>query len=100
MCGKLGLQAGEGWRERRWCRFGGQCGVCCCSTYWRMMSPVRPRSCEDVGEDAAQVVEDVLGEYFSVASGHKDQIYVHQKNAMSSVPNVVVVAYRLTMLSA
>jgi len=48
----------------------------------------------DVGKDAAQVIKDFLGEDTAPVFGNKDQMNVHQKDAMSSVAKIVVVTHR------
>src|SRR5262249_26960651 len=48
----------------------------------------------DAGKDGSQVVEDVLGKHLSAAFGHEDQMHMHREDAVSSVPNIVVVAHR------
>ena len=45
----------------------------------------------DAGEDSAQIIQNRLGEHLAAIFGHKDQMDMHQKYAMSAVPNVVVV---------
>ena len=48
----------------------------------------------DAGKDATQIVENFLGEHIAAVFGHKDQMRMHQENAMSAVANIVVVAHR------
>lgn len=48
----------------------------------------------EVGEDATQVVQYHFGEDAAPILGDKDQVNVHQENAMPAVANVVVVTHR------
>jgi len=48
----------------------------------------------DAGEYPVQVIEDFLGEHFAAIFGHKDQMHMHQEDAVPSVPNIVVLAHR------
>ena len=48
----------------------------------------------DAGEDAPKVVQNLLGEYAPAIFGNKDQMDMHQKDAMPTMPDVVVAAHR------
>ena len=48
----------------------------------------------DAGEDAMQVIKNLLGEDATPILSHKDQVNVDQENTMSSLPNYVVVVHR------
>jgi hypothetical protein len=47
----------------------------------------------DIGEDAAQLVQDRLGEHLAPVFGRQDQVNVHQKYAVSAVANIFLVAH-------
>lgn len=44
----------------------------------------------DAGKDQPHVVQYRLGEHVAPVFGHEDQMSVHQKDAMPTVPNVLV----------
>ena len=46
------------------------------------------------GEDSTQIIQHVFGEHLAAVFGHKDQMDVHQKYTISSMPNIVVIAHR------
>src|SRR5690606_13833719 len=48
----------------------------------------------DLGEDRAQPVDGVAIEYPAAIFRYKDQMDMHLKNAVSSMPNIVVVSHR------
>jgi putative transposase len=48
----------------------------------------------DLGEDGAQPVDGIAIEHFAAILRYKDQMDMHLKNAVPSVPNIVVVAHR------
>ena len=48
----------------------------------------------DAGKYRAQVVNNLFCENFTSVLGYKDQMHMHQKNAVSSVANIVVITHR------
>src|SRR5690606_10362386 len=48
----------------------------------------------DLGEDGAQPVDSISIEHSAAILRYKDQMDMHLKNAVSSMPNIVVVAHR------
>ena len=47
-----------------------------------------------IGEDFLKVVQNGFCEYTTAVFSHKDQMNVHLKNTVSTVPNVIVIAHR------
>ena len=52
----------------------------------------------DPGEYSPQVVNDLFGEHATAVFGHKDQVDMHLKNAMSSVSYFVVFSHRPSII--
>lgn len=56
--------------------------------------------CADSPEHAAQPFNRIAIEYFAAIFRHKDQMYVHLKDTVSAVSNVVVFSHRPTIIEA
>ena len=54
----------------------------------------RFKVCADARKYRVQVVKNRFGEDFTAVFGDKDQVYMHQKNAVSSTANSVVISHR------
>ena len=48
----------------------------------------------DLGEDRTQLVDGVAIEHPAAIFGHKEQMDVHLKTAVSSASNIVVITHR------
>ena len=46
------------------------------------------------GKNAPQVIQHFFGEHFAAVFGHKDQVDVHQKDTVPSMPNIIVISHR------
>lgn len=47
-----------------------------------------------LGEDVAQPVDDIAVEHPAAVLRHKDQVDVHLKNAVPTVPDIIVIVHR------
>jgi len=48
----------------------------------------------DIREDGSQALDGVGIEYLATIFRHKDQVNVHLKNTMPSMPNIVFIVHR------
>ena len=52
----------------------------------------------DIPEDSAKPLDGIAIKHFTAIFRHKDQMYVHFKNAVSTSTNIIVFCHRPSMI--